>query len=48
MPDDFIEILEYNHGEKSLKTPAIVYADLECFLEKVHLCQNNPEKSYTD
>ena len=28
--------------------PAIIYADLECLLEKMHLCRNNPEKSYTD
>ena len=47
-PDEFNEILKYNHGEKSLKAPAIVYADLECFLQKMHSCQNNPEKSYTE
>ena len=22
--------------------------DLECLLEKIHSCQNNPEKSYTE
>ena len=27
--------------------PAIIYADLECLLEKMHSCQNNFEKSYT-
>ena len=48
MPDEFNKILKYNHGEKSLKAPAITYADLECLLEKIHLCQNNPEKSYTE
>ena len=26
----------------------IIYADLECLLEKMHSCQNNPEKSYTE
>ena len=26
----------------------MIYADLECLLEKMHSCQNNPEKSYTD
>ena len=25
-----------------------IYADLEHFLEKMHSCQNNPEKSYTE
>ena len=34
--------------KKSLKTPAIIYADLECLLEKMQSCQNNPEKSYTE
>ena len=48
MPDEFNEILKYNHGEKSLKAAAIIYADLECLLEKMHSCQNNPEKSYTE
>ena len=41
------KILKYNHGEKSLKPPAIIYADLECLLEKMDSCQNNPEKPYT-
>ena len=47
-PDEFNKILKYNHGEKSLKTPAIIYADLECLLEKMYSCQNNPEKFYTE
>ena len=42
------KILKYNHGEKSLKAPFMVYADLECLLEKTHSYQNNPEKSYTE
>ena len=28
------KILKYNHREKSLKAPAAIYADLECFLKK--------------
>ena len=39
------KILKHNHGEKSLKALFMIYADL---LEKMHLCQNNPEKSYTE
>ena len=35
-------------GEKSLKAPFIVYADLECILEKIQYCQNNPINSYTE
>ena len=26
----------------------MIYDDLESLLEKIHLCQNNPEKSYTE
>ena len=32
------KILEYNHEEKSLKVPFIIYADLECLPQKyVHV-----------
>ena len=48
MPDEFNKILKYNHGEKSLKAPTIIYADFDCLLEKMHSCQNNPEKSYAE
>ena len=26
----------------------MIYADLECLLERMHSCQNNSEKSYTE
>ena len=48
MPNEDNKILKYNHGEKSLKVPAIIYADLESLPEKMHLCQNNSEKSSTE
>ena len=48
MPDEDNKILKYNHGEKSLKALFMIYADLECLLEKMHSCQNNLEKSYTE
>ena len=41
------KILKYNPGEKSLKAPHIICADLECLLEKIDTCKNNLEKSYT-
>ena len=41
------KILKYNHGEKSMKVPFIIYADLEPFLEKMSTCHNNPKKSST-
>ena len=48
MPNEYSKILKYNHGEKSIKAPAIIYADLQCLLEKIHPCQNNLETSYTE
>ena len=48
MPNEDNKILKYSSGEKSLKVPAIIYADLECLLEKMHSCQNNLEKSYIE
>ena len=33
---------KYNHGEKSLKVPFVIYADLQCLLIKQKPCQNNP------
>ena len=40
------EKMKYLLGEKSLKVPFIIYADL--VLKKVRSCQNNPENSYTE
>ena len=37
--------LKYNSEEKSLKVLFIIYADLECFLEKIDTCQNDPKQS---
>ena len=48
MPDENNKILKYNPGEKSLKHPFIIYADLECLLEKIDTCHNNPKKSHTE
>ena len=48
MPNDNNKILKYKHGEKSMRTPFVTYADLECLLEKMHSCQNNPEKYYIE
>ena len=48
MPTKLNKFLKYNHGEKSLKTPFVIYVDLECLLLKQQSCQNNPNKSYTE
>ena len=39
------KILKYNHGEKSMREPFVIYFDLECSLEKINTCHNDPEKS---
>ena len=36
-----------NQGEKSIKLPFVIYADLECLLEKMSTCINNPNESST-
>ena len=41
------KILKYNHGEKSVKVPFIIYADLESFLKKMNTCHNNSKKLST-
>ena len=41
------KIFKYKHDEKSLRAPFVIYADLECLLEKMSICHNNPEKSST-
>ena len=47
MPSKDNNIIKYNHGEKSMKVPFIIYADLECLLEKMSTCINNPNESST-
>ena len=42
MPAKFNKSLKYNTGEKSLKTPILIYLNLECLLLKQQSCQNNP------
>ena len=47
MPNEGNEIIKYNQGEKSIRSPFIIYADLECLLEKISACYNNLEESST-
>ena len=47
MPNEDNKIIKHNQGEKSIKPPFIIYADLECLLEKISTCNNNPKKSST-
>ena len=47
MPTKDNNIIKYNQGEKFIKLPFIIYAGLECLLEKMDTCYNNPEESST-
>ena len=42
------EKIKYLPGEKSLKAPFKVYADLECLLKIMLSCKNNSEHFYTE
>ena len=44
MPTKDNNIIKYNHGEKSIKMPFTIYADLECLLEKIDTFENDPNK----
>ena len=37
------KILKFNQYQKSDKIPFIIYADLDCLIEKIDGCKNNPE-----
>ena len=39
------KILEFNQYQKSEKALFIIYADLECLMERIYVCKNNPENS---
>ena len=47
MPKKDNKILKCNHGEKFMKFPFIIYANMESLLEKMGTCHNNPKKSST-
>ena len=44
MPKEYNKILKHNHGERFMKVPVVIYFDLECLLEKIDACHNDPEK----
>ena len=45
LPED-TEILEFNQYQKSDKASFIICADLECLIQKINGCKNNPENSF--
>ena len=46
-PSKDTEILEFNQYKKPGKVPFTIYAYLECIMEKIDGCKNNPENSST-
>ena len=42
------EKLSFEHFNRKMKVPIIVYADFEAFTKPIDGCQPNPEKSYTE
>ena len=48
IPFEETKILEFKQYQKfGKKTSFDIYADLECIIEKIDGCKNNPENSYT-
>ena len=47
MPSEDTKIFEFNQYQKSDKALFIIYADLECLIEKTDGCKNNSENSFT-
>ena len=45
IPSEDTKIFEFNQYQKSDKAPFIIYADLECIIEKIDECKKNPENS---
>ena len=43
MPSEDTKISKLNQYQKSYKTTFIIYADLECIIEKIDQCKNDPE-----
>ena len=47
MPSEDTKMLELSQYQKSDKAPFIIYADLDCILEKIDGWKNNPKNSST-
>ena len=46
IPSEDNKILEFSQYQKSDKASFIIYADLECLIENIDGCKNNPENSF--
>ena len=47
MTSEDSKLSEFNKYQKSDKVPFIIYADLECIIEKIDGCKSNPENLST-
>ena len=47
MPSEDTKTLEFNQYRKSDTIPFVIYAYLECLIEKIDRCKYNPENSHT-
>ena len=47
MTSEITKLLEFNQYQKFGKTPFIIYANLECIIEKINRCTNNYENLST-
>ena len=48
MPTKDNNILKFNNFHKQLAVPFVIYADFEAITEKIHGCQPNNDKSFTE
>ena len=48
MPDKNNNILKFNNFHKQQPVPFVIYADFEAITEKIHGCQQDCNKSYTE
>ena len=47
MSSEDTKVLEFNQYQKSDKAPFFNYVNLECLIENIDGCKNNPENSST-
>ena len=47
MPSEDTKMLKFNQYQMSDEVLFVIYADLECLVEKIGGCKNNSESSYT-
>ena len=47
IPSEDTKIIEFNQYQKPDNAPFIIYVDLECIIEEIDECENNPENLST-